>query len=133
MKKRILIICLVLTGVLVGQDIFAQVKKSEKKVFSLIERHATPKGGMKVFYRFIQRNLRYPSKARQEMIEGVVVVRCLVEVDGTLKVIKVTKRLGHGCDEEAVRVLKESPPWVPARQRGKNVKQQLLIPIRFRL
>jgi protein TonB len=43
------------------------------------------------------------------------------------------KGIGAGCDEEAVRVLKEVPPWNPAKQRARYVRQRMVLPIIFKI
>jgi protein TonB len=56
-----------------------------------------------------------------------------VEKDGSLTDIKVTRGIGSGCDEEAVRVLKNSPHWKPGIQNGRPVRVQYSVPISFTL
>ena len=65
-------------------------------------------------------------------IEGRVYVQFIVERDGSLTDIKVVKGIGAGCDEEAVKVLKNSPKWKPGKQRGKAVRQKMTQPITFK-
>jgi len=56
-----------------------------------------------------------------------------VEKDGSLTDIKVVRGIGSGCDEEAVRVLKNSPKWKPGIQNGRPVRVQYSVPISFTL
>ena len=94
---------------------------------------ATPKGGMQAFYEYVGKKLKYPAQARRMGIEGRVFVEFVVGKDGTLQDVTVIKGIGSGCDEEAIRVLKLSPRWEPAKQRGKAVKQRIVLPIVFKL
>lgn len=103
------------------------------KIFLVVEQSATPKGGMEAFYKFISNTIRYPAQARRMGIEGKVFVEFVVDRDGTLTQFTVVKGIGAGCDEEAIRVLKSAPPWNPGKQRGKPVRQRMVIPIFFRL
>jgi TonB family protein len=88
-------------------------------------------GGLDAFIRFIQRNTHYPNAARTDNISGQVTVSFVVERDGTIIEIKVQRGLGHGCDEEAVRVMKLSPRWKPGMQNGKPVRVAYSVPISF--
>jgi protein TonB len=103
------------------------------KIFLVVEQSASPKGGMAAFYKYISDNIRYPAQARRMGIEGKVFVEFVVDRDGSLTQFTVVKGIGAGCDEEAVRVLKNAPPWSPGKQRGKPVRQRMVIPIFFRL
>ncbi|HAS43589.1 MAG TPA: energy transducer TonB [Microscillaceae bacterium] len=110
-----------------------KVEEKEEEIFMIVEERAVPKGGMKAFYKYVGENLKYPTKARKMGIEGRVVIECVVDKDGSLSDFKVRKGIGGGCDEEAIRVLKSSPKWNPAKQRGKPVKYRMFVPIAFKL
>ena len=110
-----------------------KVEEKEEEIFMIVEERALPKGGMKAFYKYVAENLKYPTKARKMGIEGRVVIECVVDKDGSLSDFKIRKGIGGGCDEEAIRVLKSSPKWNPAKQRGKAVKYRMFVPISFKL
>lgn len=103
------------------------------EIFTIVEESATPDGGMQAFYKFIRKKLKYPSQARRMGIEGRVFVEFIVDKDGTLTNVKAIKGIGAGCDQEAVRVIKSHPKWAPGKQRGKAVKQKIVLPITFQL
>ncbi|MEO6632074.1 MAG: energy transducer TonB [Mucilaginibacter sp.] len=84
-------------------------------------------------YKFLGRTVRYPATARENNTQGSVRVSFVVEKDGALTDIKVTRGIGDGCDEEAVRVMKLSPKWIPGSQGGKAVRVVYSIPISFAL
>jgi TonB family protein len=90
-------------------------------------------GGIELFYRFLARNVRYPAKARENDVQGRVIVQFIVERDGTLNDIKIAKGIGSGCDEEAKRVIELSSPWVPGSSNGKPVRVAYSVPISFTL
>lgn len=90
-------------------------------------------GGNSAMVRYIQRNYRYPSEARDRSIEGVVIVRFVVNPDGSLTDFQVVKGIGYGCDEEALRLISSMPGWVPGEQNGTKVPVYRTIPITFRL
>lgn len=101
------------------------------EIFVVVEETAKPKDGIENFYSFILSNMKYPSEAKENGIEGKVFVEFVVEKDGSLSNMKVLKGIGHGCDDEAMRVLAMSPPWEPARQRSLPVRQKMVMPIIF--
>ncbi len=103
------------------------------EIFLIVEQSAVPDGGMSAFYKYVQKKMKYPSQARRMGIEGRVFVEFVVDKDGTLISVKAIKGIGAGCDEEAVRVIKSHPKWSPGKQRGKAVKQKIVLPITFQL
>lgn len=103
------------------------------EIFQIVEDPAGFPGGQGEFNKFLSKNLKYPSQAQRMNIEGVVYVQFVVDKDGALTDIKVAKGIGAGLDEEAIRVLKQSPKWKPGKQRGRAVRQSMIIPIRFKL
>ena len=104
-----------------------------EQIFTIVEQPAAPVGGMEAFYKFVKKNLKYPSQARRMGIEGKVYVQFVVDKDGSVTDVKSVKGIGAGCDEEAVRVITRSPRWNPPKQRGKPVKQRIILPITFQL
>lgn len=104
-----------------------------EEVFTIVEDQPAPKGGMAAFYEFVQKQLRYPNQARRMGIEGKVFVQFVVDKDGTITEVQAVKGIGAGCDEEAVRVIQQSPKWTPGKQRGKAVKVRMILPITFKL
>lgn len=83
--------------------------------------------------KFIYGNLKYPQMAREKHIEGMVILNMVVETDGRITNVKVSRYIGGGCDEEAVRILESMPKWNPGTQRGVPVRVSYNIPIRFKL
>lgn len=100
---------------------------------NVAEEQPEPEGGYPAFYEYVKKNLKYPTKARKENIQGKVYVSFIVERDGSISDVKITRSIGGGCDEEAERVLKNSPKWKPGKQRHQPVRVRMSIPIGFRL
>jgi periplasmic protein TonB len=92
-----------------------------------------PEGGLKAFYEFVGKNIKYPDLARRLDIEGRVTVQFIVEKDGSLTDIKVLKGIGGGCDEEALRVIGMAPRWHPGLQSRRPVRVRMSLPLVFRL
>jgi protein TonB len=87
-------------------------------------------GGIQEFYKFIGKNYKTPNVKN---LKGKVFVMFVIEKDGSLTDIKVLRDIGHGTGEEAVRVLKECPKWLPGEQNGKKVRVLYSLPISIQL
>ncbi|MCB0561674.1 MAG: TonB family protein [Phaeodactylibacter sp.] len=77
-----------------------------------------PESGFPKLRQYIRDNLKYPDAARENSIEGKVVLRFHIRPDGSLFDFEVEEGLGYGCDEEAIRLLKEGPKWEGAGQEA---------------
>lgn len=108
-------------------------KEDPNQIFLVVEETAAPIGGMPAFYEYVQKKMKYPAQARRMGIEGKVFVEFVIEKDGTITDVKAIKGIGAGCDEEAVRVVQSAPKWKPGKQRGKPVRQRMVLPISFKL
>lgn len=107
--------------------------ENSNEIFVVVEQRAEPKDGLASFYRYVNENIKYPAQARRMLIQGKVFVEFVVNKDGSLTDFSIVKGIGAGCDEEALRVVQNSPPWMPAKQRGKPVRQRMVLPITFKL
>lgn len=108
-------------------------KEETDEIFTIVEESAAPKGGMAAFYKYVGDKMKYPPQARRMGIDGKVFVEFVINKDGSISDVKAVKGIGAGCDEEAVRVVQGAPSWTPGKQRGKPVKQRMVLPITFRL
>ncbi|MBB3700641.1 TonB family protein [Flammeovirga yaeyamensis] len=102
-------------------------------IHDVVQKKAEFRGGVGKFYKFLSKSIKYPKQAMRMGVEGKVYVQFVVGKDGSLTDFKVVKGLGAGLDEEALRVLKMSPKWTPAEQRGRIVRQRMVIPISFKI
>jgi protein TonB len=107
----------------------------DTKVYDFVSIETQPgfPGGMDKFYAYLKKAVRYPAMAQENNIQGKVFLSFVVEKNGDLTDIKVERKLGGGTDEEAIRVLKNSPKWTPGIQNGKPVRVKYNIPISFTL
>jgi TonB family protein len=119
----------------VRQGAILQIDEAGKEAIPLmtVEVQAMPKGGLKKFHQYIEKNLRYPSEAKERGIKGKVNLQFTVEKDGSLTNIKVLKGLGYGCDEEAIRLMKAAPKWYPSKIQGIPRRVTRTLPITFKL
>ncbi len=104
-----------------------------EEIFTIVEDPAEPNGGMQAFYKYVGSKLKYPSQAKRMGVEGKVFVEFVVDKDGTLTNVRAVRGIGAGCDEEAVRVIKNAAKWKPGKQRGRAVKVKIVLPISFKL
>ncbi len=103
------------------------------EIFEIVEEPAAPANGYAEFYALVGKNLKYPRRALDMGVAGKVYVRFIVDKDGTLTNLEVVRGIGYGCDEEAIRVMRLAPAWKAGKQRGKAVKQRMIIPISFKI
>jgi len=114
-----------------------QVIEGPKEVSPFISVEQMPefKGGEGAMMKFIAENLEYPQAAKDASIEGRVHLKFTVTAEGSIKDIVVLNKdkLGYGCEEAAIAVIRKMPKWTPGRQNGQPVPVYFNIPIRFRL
>jgi protein TonB len=82
---------------------------------------------------YIYKNIKYPAIARENGVEGTVVITFVVEKDGTITDAKVARDIGAQCGQEALSVVEKMPKWVPGKQRGRAVRVQFNLPVKFKL
>ena len=82
---------------------------------------------------FIYDNLKYPDLAKENGIEGVVVISFIIEKDGKITKAKIVRDIGAGCGQEALRVVNLMPIWIPGKQQGIPVAVQFNLPVKFNL
>jgi protein TonB len=109
------------------------VEEKADEIFDVVETQPSPQGGMAGWNQYLSKNLKYPTQARRMGIEGTVIVVFVINVDGSIQDVEVLRGIGGGCDEEAVKVVKEAPKWEPGKQRGRAVRTRMRLPIRFKL
>lgn len=132
---------LFITTLLLSSAAYSQDKSTAKKaskdekVYAFVSTDTQPsfQGGMKKFYEYLAKNIKYPEQALKKGIQGKVFLSYIVEKDGSLSQIKVEKAAGSGLDEEALRVMKASPNWVAGTIKGVPVRVKYNIPISFTL
>ena len=90
-------------------------------------------GGKNGLKRYFRKNYTYPQAARESGIEGTVFIRFVVKEDGSISDIAVLKGLGFGCDDEAIRLVRKMPKWIPGEHDGKRVAVYKTMPIGFKL
>jgi len=72
---------------------------------------AIPIGGWQSYYKYIRKNIKVPTEASAASIEGVIMLEFDLKADGTAHNFRITQSLGYGCDEEAIRLVRDGPKW----------------------
>jgi len=90
-------------------------------------------GSFNEMTKFIQKRLKYPSKAKENNIEGPVYIRITIDANGKVTDAMIKEDIGFGCGEEALRVVRMMPNWFPATKDGKAVASTQTISISFKL
>lgn len=91
------------------------------------------KEGIKQMKEVIKKNLKYPEQARQNNIEGTVLVMFVISAKGEMASLRLQKKLGYGCDEEAIRIAKLLTEWIPGQQEGVSIDMDFGLEINFSL
>ena len=105
----------------------------ENKVFDVVEQMPTFPGGMGALMQWLSKNLQYPTIAAENGIQGKVIVKFVVEKDGSVSGVKVVRGVDPSLDREAERVIKNMPAWVPGKQNGSAVRCNFNVPVTFKL
>ena len=115
-------------------DYFPIEKVIEKdEIFVSVEEMPVFPGGEVEMFKYISKNINYPQIDMDAGIEGMVYVSFVVNKQGDVEGVKVLKGVSDSMNKEAERVIKSMPKWKAGLQRGRPVKVQFTIPIRFRL
>ena len=113
-------------------------EREENKKKTETEKHwgeveAVFKGGTDDWAKYIQKNINFPNRAMNLKKEGNLLLQFVVNTDGTTSDITILRSIEYSLDEEAIRLIKDSPKWRPAHQDGKLVKAFRRQPLVFQL
>ena len=122
------VLCLVLTFFLHGDSFGQQSVQDPEGNYLVCEKMPEIEGGLKA----LQKKIRYPLQAKSLGVQGVVYVQFIVNTKGEIETPTIIRKLGAGCDEEALRVLKKTK-FTPGYDKGKAVKVRFTLPVRFML
>ncbi|HFA48855.1 MAG TPA: TonB family protein [Bacteroidetes bacterium] len=102
---------------------------------SEVDKKAVPIGGENAYLRKTYGNVKYPAQARQNSIQGIVVIEVVVNEFGQMESASIKKDIGYGCGEESLRCIKLAGQggYEPAIKDGKPVKVKLNMPMKFSL
>lgn len=107
--------------------------EKEGDVYTVADQCAEFPGGMPALFSYLQDSIKYPEDAIDNREEGLVVVRFVVEADGSIKSAEIVKSVTPTLDSEALRVVKSMPKWHPGKNKGKAVATWFTLPVSFKL
>jgi periplasmic protein TonB len=105
----------------------------KEEIHTRVEQMPQFGSGERELLEYLAKNIKYPTIARENAIQGTVVIQFVVDKDGSVTEPTVVREVGGGCDEEAIRVIKTMPRWIPGKQQGKPVKVRYTLPVKFKL
>ncbi|MDE6193232.1 MAG: energy transducer TonB [Muribaculaceae bacterium] len=108
-------------------------KPKEEEVFVAVEQQAEFPGGMAALMKWLSNNIRYPEAAQQNDVQGRVIVKFIVEKDGSVSQAQIVKGVDKDLDKEALRVVNKMPKWQAGKNNGVAVRSYFTLPVNFRL
>lgn len=88
-------------------------------------------GGRTDWILYVSNNMRYPETARQDKVSGKVTIELIVDTHGKPQEAKVFKGVREDLDQEALRLVREMPNWIPAKKDGRFINQKAMISVNF--
>ncbi len=133
-KNLFLRVCLLVALVVLPSEVmYAQKVQVTQKVYDVVEEPPSFPGGAGAMLSWLQNNVKYPTEAVKNKVEGRVVVQFIVEKDGSVSGVQVVRSVDPLLDREAARVVGSMPKWTPGKQKGKPVRVKYTVPIVFKM
>ena len=133
MKKLLLMSLMAMLGLTTVNAQKTVVAQKNQQVFDVVEQMPEYPGGMPALIDYLTQNVKYPSDAEKQKIEGIVIATFIVEKDGSISNVEVVKPVFPSLDSEAIRVITGMANWTPGKQKGETVRVKFTLPISFRL
>lgn len=127
MRKILLLIALSGLSLTIKAQQTTGAVDTSKKIFIKSETEPTFPGGINKFYEYISKNSRYHGSDK-----GRVFVQFVVEKDGSLTNVKVVRGLSENANNELIRLINESPKWIPGTQSNQVVRVMYTVPVNFK-
>ncbi len=119
-----------LISLLILSSVFTKAQTSDKQIFTYVEQMPEFKGDISQYF---SENIHYPKDAQIAQIEGRVIVRFVVNEDGSISDVTVVRSVDPSLDKEAIKLVRNMPPWKPGKTGGKPIKVWFTLPIVFKL
>jgi TonB family protein len=104
-----------------------------EKIYDFVAQRPEFPNGITALDDYFKMNLKYPALAKENGIEGRVIVKFVVKSDGTVANPIIVRGIRGGCDEEAIRLVKSMPKWIPGKQNDKPVNVYYTHSVNFRI
>ncbi len=121
------------TGPVATGPVVTEEESDEGTVFQVVEQMPEFPGGMEALLKYLSKNIKYPSMALDNGIQGRVLVSFTVNKDGSIVDPEILRSVDPSLDKEAIRVISTMPKWNPGKQRGKPVRVKYTVPVAFRI
>lgn len=105
----------------------------EEQIFVAVEQQPEFPGGTAALMKWLGNNVRYPQMALENGISGRVIVKFVVEKDGSVSGVTLVRGVDKDLDREAIRVVKSMPKWQPGKNNGQAVRCYFNLPVNFKL
>ena len=105
----------------------------EEEIFVAVEQQPEFPGGTAALMKWLGNNVRYPQMALENGISGRVIVKFVVEKDGSVSGVTLVRGVDKDLDREAIRVVKSMPKWQPGKNNGQAVRCYFNLPVNFKL
>ncbi len=114
-------------------EVVEEEEVEEQQIFQVVEEMPEFPGGMAECLKFLAKNIKYPTIAQENGVQGRVIVQFVVNQDGSIVDPVVVRSVDPYLDKEALRVIQMMPKWKPGKQRGKAVRVKYTVPVTFKL
>jgi TonB family protein len=114
-------------------DVTSSYEKNQEPIWDVPDHMPRFPGGDGKLMATLMKNINYPAIAKEDNIEGKVILGCVITETGEISDIVVLRSLDPACDKEAIRVVKLLPKWIPGKKDGKNVNVRYTLPVIFKL
>lgn len=131
MKQAIYLLLLLMLSA--GASAQNQKAANKTEAYAVVERMPQYPGGEDSLMVFLGRNMRYPVIAAENGIQGKVIVRFVVQKDGSIGDVEIVRSLDAACDKEVIRLVRSMPRWKPGILNNKPVSVWYSLPVNFRL
>ena len=108
-------------------------EEDEGEVFFVVEDMPEFPGGEQALHRYLAQEIKYPTIAQENGIQGRVYVKFVINTDGSVTDVEIARGVDPSLDKEALRVVRNMPKWKPGEQRGEPVRVSYTVPINFQL
>ena len=109
------------------------IRNNNDSIYQTVEEMPEFPNGIEGLMDYVAQNVKYPESAKENNLQGRVIVKFVIEKDGSVSNVEVGRGWGNELDDEAVRVVKAMPNWKPGKQDGKPVRVSFMLPINFKL
>ena len=114
------------SDVIIGKD-------ADEKIYDVVSQMPSFPGGSSGLMQYISNNIVYPPVCEENEIQGRVICSFVVETDGSISNVSVSKSVDPALDKEALRIIRSMPKWNPGKDKDKPVRVKYTVPITFRL